>query len=213
MSRQCTLDRRPGPVGRALSAQAAHPTGLLGAALGALWVHETAALNDEVIAALAPHRGARVLDLGCGPGRAVDELRRRGARVTGVDASPAMVEAARRRNAAAIDAGEVEVLAGQADGIPASDDAFDAAMTVHTVYFWPDLDRGLVELRRVLAPGGRLVIGFRPRERGLPRRFDPQVYRGPSTDTLRAALQRVGFDDVRFADAASASLAIATAPS
>ena len=49
MARQCSIDRRPGLVGRAVSAQASRPHGLLGRALGHLWVRETAAVNDRAI--------------------------------------------------------------------------------------------------------------------------------------------------------------------
>lgn len=193
MSRQCTVERRPGLLGRILSAQAAGPSGLLGRVLGRLWVSETAAANDRAIALLAPVAGERVLEIGFGPGRTIRELAARGARVTGIDVSPVMLDQARRRNAAAIQGGQVQLHAGTAEALPLPAAAVDAVLAVHTLYFWPDLDAGLREIHRVLAPTGRVVLAFRAAEHGLPRRFDPAVYRVPTTERAQHALLAAGF--------------------
>lgn len=158
-----------------------------------LWVHETAAINDRAIALLEPASGEHVLELGCGPGRTAAEIARRGAQVTCLDPSPVMIAAARRRNRAAIDAGTVQLLIGDASAVPAPDASYQAALAVHTIYFWTDLDAGLREVHRVLAPGGRLAIGFRPAERGRPRRLDPKIYKIPTTNQLIEALGAAGF--------------------
>lgn len=212
MARQCSIDRRPGPIGRTVSAQAARPHGLIGWALGHLWVHETAAINDRAIALLEPAPGEQVLELGCGPGRTAAEIARHGAQVTGLDPSPAMIAAAGRRNRAAIDAGTVRLLLGDASAVPRPDATYQAALAVHTVYFWRDLDAGLREVRRVLVPGGRLVIGFRPAERGRPRRLDPKVYRIPTTNQLMQALGVAGFAEPIVHEARSAAIVVATVP-
>jgi SAM-dependent methyltransferase len=212
MTRQCGIDRRPGPIGRAVSAQAARPHGLLGWALGRLWVHETAALNDKAIALLDPAPGEAVLDLGCGPGRAVAAIAERGARVTGIDPSPVMISQARHRNRAAVASGQVQLHTGDAESLPAPYATIDAALTVHTLYFWPDLLAGLREIHRVLVPGGRLAIGLRPAERGLQRRLDPVVYRGPTTDRLLDALHSTGFEDTTVHEALPAVIVLARKP-
>jgi SAM-dependent methyltransferase len=168
MARQCSINRRPGPLGRTVSARAAQPHGLLGRLLGHLWVHETAALNDQTIALLAAQPGDAVLEIGCGPGRTVATLAVHGARVTGVDPSPTMLAQARRRSARAIRTGQVDLLTGHASALPAPDQSFECALTVHTIYFWPDLHAGLREIHRILVPGGRVAIAFRPAELGLP---------------------------------------------
>jgi SAM-dependent methyltransferase len=212
MARQCTIDRRPGLIGRTVSAQAARPHGPIGWALGHLWVRETAAINDRAIALLEPAPGENVLELGCGPGRTAAAIARHGARVACLDPSPVMIAAARRRNRVAIDAGTVRLLIGDAGSVPAPDASYQAALAVHTIYFWPDLDAGLREAHRVLVPGGRVAIGFRPAERGRPRRLDPVVYRIPTTNQLIEALGVAGFFAPIVHEVGSAAIVMATVP-
>lgn len=212
MARQCSVNRRPGRFGRTISAQASRPHGLLGRALGHLWVKETASINDRAIALLDPAADTAVLEVGCGPGRAVAEMAARGARVTGVDPSEAMISQARRRNTHTISSGQVQLLVGEVTSIDLPNETFDAVLAVHTIYFWPDLGSALRELRRLLRPGGRICIGFRPAERELPRRLDPEVYRGPTSDQLATALHDAGFADVSFEDLSSAVVVVAHVP-
>jgi SAM-dependent methyltransferase len=212
MARQCSIDRRPGLLGRTVSAQAARPHGLPGRALGHLWVRETAAVNDRAIELLNPSPGDSVLEIGCGPGRAVAELARRGARVTGVDPSSVMIAQARRRNHAATSSGRVRLMIGESGSLPVSGESFDAALAIHTIYFWPDLEGGLREIRGLLAPGSRIGIGIRPAERGRPRRLDPMVYRIPTSGQLVEALHAAGFVDTSVHDVSTAVIALAHTP-
>lgn len=104
------------------------------------------------IAALAPQPGEHVLDLGCGTGRAAELIARRGARVTGIDHSPLMVETARRRCG-----DRATIVAAEFDRLPLNDAGVDAVFACNTLYFWHDEAAILGELRRVLRPGGRFV--------------------------------------------------------
>jgi len=94
----------------------------------------------------------RFLDLGCGLGAALEHTDATGAETAGIDPSPAMVERAARRVPGA------EVREGSAESIPFEDDRFTAALAVSTYHHWADPEAGLAEARRVLVPGGRLLI-------------------------------------------------------
>jgi demethylmenaquinone methyltransferase/2-methoxy-6-polyprenyl-1,4-benzoquinol methylase len=117
-------------------------------------------LHGDIAACIEP--GDRVLDLGCGTGALALRLARRGARVVGVDPSPAMLdEAAGRLRAGALqDRVELRALGvAELDAFGAG--TFDAvASTLVFSELSPDeIDYALAECRRMLRPGGQLLIG------------------------------------------------------
>jgi ubiquinone/menaquinone biosynthesis C-methylase UbiE len=97
-------------------------------------------------------QGGTVVDVGCGTARAVAELAEHGARAIGVDLDPTMLAAARRRfpdiDVRAADAAELPLGDGQAHG-------YRADKVYHVL---PDPPAALAEARRVLVPGGRIVL-------------------------------------------------------
>lgn len=98
--------------------------------------------------------GHRILDAGCGSGALSVELRDRGAIVAGFDASAAMVDIARRR--LGHDA-ELRV-ADLGEPLPYQDAAFDDVVASLVLHYLRDWHAPLAELRRVLRPGGRLIL-------------------------------------------------------
>jgi demethylmenaquinone methyltransferase / 2-methoxy-6-polyprenyl-1,4-benzoquinol methylase len=162
--------------------------------------------------------GDRVLDACCGTGDlAIAALRGCAAQVTGVDFSEAMLERARRKEAA-IDWVRADVLE-----LPFADGAFDAVTVGFGVRNVADLEAGLRELRRVLRVGGRIGILELTTPRGplapfyrlwfdrvvpLLGRLLPggaaytylpaSVRRFPGPTELVSALERAGFGGVRF---------------
>ncbi|MEJ2858575.1 MULTISPECIES: class I SAM-dependent methyltransferase [unclassified Saccharothrix] len=96
--------------------------------------------------------GRQVLDAGCGAGSVAVGLRERGAVVSGFDRSAKMVELARRR------LGDVVEVADIAEPLPYPDAAFDDAVAALVLHYLEDWTAPLAELRRVLKPGGRLVV-------------------------------------------------------
>jgi SAM-dependent methyltransferase len=111
---------------------------------------------EIVVDHLAPRTGEIVLDLGCGTGNAAMIAVGRGARVTGVDPSPRLLDVARATAAAAgLDA---EFILGSADNLPVPDGSVDAIGSVFGVIFAPDPAAAAAEIARVLRPGGRIVL-------------------------------------------------------
>jgi SAM-dependent methyltransferase len=174
----------------------------------------TPALADAhlaLIAMLEATAGDEVLDLGCGTGR-VGELvatRTSANLVAAVDLSPQMVERARRR----LSPHGPLVREMDAQALRFADASFDAVVASFSLMFCPDHAAALAEARRVLRPGGRLVMGVW----GLPRecetvevgRVTAAFGEGPLPDTpngqalgdpdhLRGLLDSAGFGRVEM---------------
>jgi demethylmenaquinone methyltransferase/2-methoxy-6-polyprenyl-1,4-benzoquinol methylase len=158
-----------------------------------------------------------VLDACCGTGDLAVAAARAGGRVTGLDFSEAMLERARRK------APELEWVQGDVTQLPFEDQTFDAATIGFGIRNVPDLQQGLIELRRVLRPGGRLAVLEITRPRGLLRPFfrvwfdavvpllgkvlpggaaytylPASVRRFPGPDDLAREIERAGFGSVRY---------------
>jgi SAM-dependent methyltransferase len=136
-----------------------------------------------------------VLEVGFGPGTLLRALadRTEAAIIHGVDPSPEMRRDAGALNRAAIRAGRVVLHAATA-AHTGLEGRFDRIVSVHTVALWPDLEAGLDELARLLAPGGILVLAWHG---GLGKTRVSRSLRLPEDKLtrLRDALER-RFDDV-----------------
>ena len=118
----------------------------------------TDALEQQLlIELLGPVADRKLLDVGCSDGALASELARRGAIVTGLDADPAMIAAAKRRTE--IEATQLHLVEGHAERLPFDDVVFDFVVAVTVLCFVRDAERAVMQMARVLRPGGRLVIG------------------------------------------------------
>jgi ubiquinone/menaquinone biosynthesis C-methylase UbiE len=98
--------------------------------------------------------GLRVLDAGCGSGPLSAAFRERGATVTGLDASAAMVDVARRRLGEEADLHVADLR----DALPFGDATFDLVAASLVLHYLQDWSGPLAELRRVLRPSGRVLV-------------------------------------------------------
>ncbi|HEX9108168.1 MAG TPA: class I SAM-dependent methyltransferase [Longimicrobiales bacterium] len=153
---------------------------------------------------------ATVLDVGCGGGQTIATLAALAAhgKVHGLDYSDQSVATASALNAGRIAAGQVEIRPGTVSALPYPDDTFDLVTAVETHYYWPDLPRDVREVRRVLKPGGQLLVvaeTYRGRKndwlyRPVMRFLLRATYLTPAQH--RELLANAGFTDVReFVDA------------
>ena len=112
------------------------------------------------IAAAAPH-GARVLEVGCGPGRLSIRLARQyGLDVTGLDLDPVMIERARANAHQAWDGTErpPSFLVGDVAALGFPDESFDLVVSTLSMHHWADPRSAMAEIGRVLRPGARALI-------------------------------------------------------
>ncbi len=113
-------------------------------------------VGEQLVRRLGVGAGQRVIDVACGSGNAAIPAAQAGARVTGVDLAPEMLEMARAR---AQDAGViVEWVEGDAEDLPLPDAEADVVLSTFGCMFAPRHEVAADELARVLAPGGRLGL-------------------------------------------------------
>jgi ubiquinone/menaquinone biosynthesis C-methylase UbiE len=112
-------------------------------------------ITNQTLGLMALQPTDRVLDLGCGTGWASRRLARVAAEVVGVDVADEML---RRAERASSGFNNIRYLWGSAEKIPAPDAYFSKVLSVESFYYYADQGKALDELRRVLAPGGRLFI-------------------------------------------------------
>ena len=110
--------------------------------------------RPAILALAGDVTGRRILDAGCGSGPLFAALRDRGAIVTGFDSSPGMLEQARRR----LGGGADLQVADLGRPLPFPDGAFDDVIAALVLHYLEDWRPALAELRRVLTPGGRLIV-------------------------------------------------------
>ena len=137
----------------------------------------------------------RVLDVGCGGGKAIsrilEETRRE---VAGVDHSPEAVKTARSVNRAAVSSGRLRIVESSVESLPFRDGFFDVVTAFETTYFWPELQVGLTEIHRVLNRGGRLVIANEFADRASAGAWAGRLnMRVPDSDALASAAYEAGF--------------------
>ena len=137
----------------------------------------------------------RVLDVGCGGGKAIsrilEETRRE---VAGVDHSPEAVKTARSVNRAAVSSGRLRIVESSVESLPFRDGFFDVVTAFETTYFWPELQAGLTEIHRVLSPGGRLVIANEFADRASAGAWADRLnMHVPDSEALAGAAYEAGF--------------------
>lgn len=136
-----------------------------------------------------------VADLGCGSGGFAALVAPHVRQLVGVDDSAAMVQAARRRTRAF---GNVEIRRGRLEALPLDDGACDLATCILVLHHVAAPLDALREAARILAPGGRLVVGdMLPHDREAYRRQMGHVWLGFAAAQMGAWLEAAGFSDVR----------------
>jgi ubiquinone/menaquinone biosynthesis C-methylase UbiE/DNA-binding transcriptional ArsR family regulator len=134
-------------------------------------------------------------DLGCGTGQVSLALAPFVTRVVAVDASAAMLQAARKR-LHGLD--NIDLRRGELEALPIDDQRLDAATLMLVLHHVPEPANALAEVARVLKPGGRvLVVDMLPHDRESYRHQMGHVWLGFAEDQTLRMLDASGFEDIR----------------
>jgi len=171
---------------------------------------EAARFLDALTTRLRPGSGARALDLGCGAGRHSRYLASKGLQVTGVDLAENLLELARGK-AKQQGLENIDFQSGDMTRLPFAGESFDVVVCVFGIFFVPDMESALRELKRVLRTGGKLAITtwgprfFEPANTAFwnsVRNARPDLYKGFNpwdriceVDDLRTLLETAGFKE------------------
>jgi arsenite methyltransferase len=164
-------------------------------------------ITEKTMRRMALRPGERILDLGCGSGwatrllaRVVSQQPRGSGQVVGIDISDEMIRQAR---AASKEFANVTFAVGSAAQIPWEESFFDKVLSVESFYYYPDQERALAELFRVMAPHGRLFILINLYKdnpyslQWVPKLKVPVHIR--SAAEYVELLKKCGFEDVEYA--------------
>lgn len=181
----------PGPR-KSKGSPFAHPAGFRGRLAAEMMAFAGRRRSGEVLRRLGIYPGDRVLEIGFGAGRdlarALALVGERGL-VTGIDSSETVVQMVRRRLRHAVTLGRLSVVHASADApLPFDDGTFDRAFSINSYQFWEAPLSTLQELRRIVVPGGKVVLAVQPRGSLAQTTEPPQMLQ-----QLVEALEQSGF--------------------
>ena len=184
---------------RGAAGQLARPSGIIGRAVARMMNRGNGGVIRAAIDLAAIEPEQRAADFGFGGGLGLRLLLERVGpfgRVTGIDAAADVVARANRVFQDPITLGRLTVMVGSLQALPLPDASIDAAITVNTLYFVQDVEVVFAELRRVLRPGGRLVVAIGDAEAMARLPFTPYGFTLRAAADVRSALESAGFTGV-----------------
>lgn len=140
------------------------PKGFVGRIVRFVLGKGNAPLENEVVEHLKIKPNHKVLEVGfgtgCGISAALKKVEHGNGKVYGIDISEQMVTCAVEEFKSAIERQKLEINLGSVLDLPFTANVFDSVFHTNCYYFWPDLERGISELKRVMKPGGLMITGL-----------------------------------------------------
>jgi SAM-dependent methyltransferase len=184
--------------GSFITRQFRRPSGLVGWLVGHLMATKNAPINRLAVELLDARPGDRILEVGFGPGTAIEMLAKetQAQSIAGVDPSSTMFRQAVRRNRPGIASGRVELHQATAGDLPFPEASFTKVFAVNTFHIWCKAAGDLQDLRRVLRDDGLLLLCLRM---ALPEK---KLFAAPGLTEERVhsdiqLLVAAGFGDIR----------------
>ena len=181
---------------RIFSLQARKPSGIIGRFLMTKIFNDgNAELNSFVKDILSLQKENKVLEIGFGPGKLINEMAAitTDGVVTGIDFSQVMLKKASKLNKQYISKGKVILRKGECSSLPFENESFDKLCSINTLYFWKEPDKNFSEMFRVIKSGGKIVIGFRDDKQMNNLKLSADVFSYYSQEDVVNLLSEAGF--------------------
>lgn len=138
----------------------AKPDGFLGNLVGFYMEQDYHEINMTAVDLLHVQEDDHILEIGFGPGVAIEEMARRASKgfIAGIDYSELMLAQAKRRNAEALQEGRVDLRHANVSQLPSFDKTFDKIIAINNAMYWDNQVESLWHLRQILKPGGTMAI-------------------------------------------------------
>ncbi len=174
----------------------AHPDGFYGDIIGSCLTDVFDAVNQWTIDLMAVQPEENILEIGYGPGSAIEKLvnQTQANRIVGVDYSESMFQKASSLNANSIKSGRVHLLKADISSLPAFVERFDKVMAINSYMYWPEKRRVAIlkHIRQQMTPGGQIFISlYRVYEK-----FESGAYHSQIQEII-ANLQEAGFTGIQ----------------
>ena len=161
-------------------------------------------MTDWALDYIKFENGFRVLDVGCGGGKTVAKLCGKvgSGKVYGIDYSDLCVQKSLKANKKNVLCGKADIRKASVSELPFENESFDLVTAVETYYFWPDKLNDLIEIKRTLRRGGKLLLVFEMlKDDNDPDRWKKIEERlnikAVSREEITEMLQRAGYQNIR----------------
>ena len=145
-----------------------------------------------------------ILEIGFGNGNFFDKLfsKAKNLKISGIDYSETMVSVAEKRNEAHVNSGDLDLWLGDCEVLPFDSDSFDKVFCINVIYFWESPTDNLMEIHRVLKPGGKFYTGIRHKDIMKTMPFTQYGFKMYDIDSWKAELtgSLFKFEEVRSLD-------------
>ena len=182
-----------------LSDQLKKPSGEAGLEVAEALNESNQRLYDLAFEIMPAQPEAQIIEIGFGNGKHFADYFRvePNLKLTGVDFSPDMCREAKNRNQEFINNKQLSVHCCDTSALPFPDHTFDVAVALNVIYFLDPPEVHLKEIKRILKPDGKFLIGYRPRHSVEHLEFTKQNFILYESNELSSLLEENGFTITR----------------